>query len=484
MILAAAVLYLGFLVGIGLWSLSRTRTPRDFFLAGGKVGLIPAVLATMASIMSGFVFVGGPGLFYSVGLSSFWITVSSSFTGAMMCWLLARPLHQIAQREDCLTIPDVIYLRFGCRFSSGLAGVGILIGVIGYLATQMTALGVIVASMLPISLSTAMWLGAGVLVFYTVAGGMLAGVYTDVVQGAIMLWAATLVFLFALQAAGGLQSISRTLLQQDPSFLHPWGITGSMGALSWFFVFAVGALGQPHVVHKFMMIKNLRVLRYFPLILAVSMILCGLIWLGGGLAVKTLVLRGELAPLSNPDEAITVFLREFTPTWLTALVYAGILSAIMSTADSFVNIGAAVLTRDFPRAAGYALRNQVFLGRVFSLLLFVLALIFARLAGDRVAYLGIFGFGTFAAALTPSLILGLNWERANYWAARSSILAGILLNVSLEALDRAGLYGLQVAPAAVSLSFSFLIFLGAGGITSGSFTWRSHVNRGRNSEGY
>ncbi len=469
MIFGAALVYLLFLLVIGFWSLGKTRDANDFFLAGKRLGLIPVALATMASIMSGFVFVGGPGLFYSLGLSSFWIIISSSFTGAMMCWVLARPLKEMASRGDCLTIPDVIYFRYGCRFSSGMAGIGILIGVVGYLATQLQALGIILSSMLSISTEKAVLLGIGVLVFYCVAGGMMASVVTDMFQGVIMLGAATLVFFFALQTGGGMDSISRTLLDQQPAFFHPWGMTSPFHSLSWFFVFAVGSLGQPHVVHKFMMVCDLKVLKYFPLILAVSMILCGLIWLGCGLTVKSLVLKGVLVPLPNPDQTITVFLEKYTPTWLITLTYAGILSAIMSTADSFANVGAAVLTRDLPRATRRTLRNEVAWGRFFSLLLFILAFFFARRMSELVAYLGIFGFGTFAAALTPALALGLNWKCAGYWAARSSILFGIVTNSVLEILDRTGFYSLEVAPSALSLICSFLVFLLVGGITPASW---------------
>ena len=79
--------------------------------------------------------------------------------------------------------------------------------------------------------------------------------------------------------------------------------------LSWFFVFSIGSLGQPHVVNKFMMIRDLKVLRFFPLALALSMLLCSLIWLGSGLAVKGLVLGNVIPPLSDPDQTIMVFLK-------------------------------------------------------------------------------------------------------------------------------------------------------------------------------
>src|SRR5512138_3836748 len=123
MIAGVILAYLVLLSLIGLWTVRRSRGSTDFYLAGRRLGLLTSVLATMASIMSGFVFVGGPGLFYSVGLGSFWIVISASFTGAMMAWLLARPLHDLASERGCLTIPDVVLARYGCRFCSGASAV-------------------------------------------------------------------------------------------------------------------------------------------------------------------------------------------------------------------------------------------------------------------------------------------------------------------------------------------------------------------------
>ncbi|MBI4446926.1 MAG: hypothetical protein HY645_13605 [Acidobacteria bacterium] len=461
MTLIVALLYLLALVGIGLWSISRTRNDRDFYLAGSRLGLLPVSAATMSSIMSGFVFVGGPGLFYSVGLSSFWITISSSFTGAMMCWLLARPLQQMAEREGCLTIPDIVFQRYRCRFSSAMATVGIMLGVVGYLATQLEAVGFIIQSQFPVSPGWAALIAMAVLVFYTVAGGMIACVYTDILQGALILFTSLAVFFVALKTGGGLSAMSYTLVESDAGLMHPWGTVGAFGALSWFFVFSIGSLGQPHVVHKMMMVRDLRVLRYFPLILALAMVLCGAVWLGGGLAIKSLVLRGEIAPLRAPDFAITEFLRFAAPAWLQALAYTGVLAAIMSTVDSFANVGAGAMVRDFPRALRRPLPKRLLWGRLATFSLFCAAYLFARYWGGLVAYLGIFGFSTFAAALTPTLALGLNWPEAGPWAARLSILTGLIANLLFELLSRAGLYDLAILPSACALALSFMVFIGA-----------------------
>jgi SSS family transporter len=459
MTLAGALLYLLALVAIGLATLRHNRTASDFFLAGKRIGLVPLTFTTMASIMSGFVFVGGPGLFYEVGMGSFWIIISSSFTGALMCWVLAKPLQEMAHKHGCLTIPELLGARFNCRVSSSLATVAILLGVMGYLAVQLQALGVILSSLLSISVTSAILIGVGFLAFYSIAGGMLATIYTDMLQGIIMLWAATLLFVFALDSAGGMSTISLSLLKSQPEVVLPWGTVGPVACLSWFFVFSIGSLGQPHVVNRFMMARDLRVFRYFPLILAIAMIVCGLIWLGVGLSVKSLVYQGLLSPLGHPDQAITTFIDHFAPAWLAILAYVGIVAAIMSTADSFVNVGAAALTRDLPRILGLNLKNEVLWARVGVMALFAAAVLFVFQVKTLVGYLGVFSFGTLAACLVPALALGLNWDGANRVGVMLSLVTGLLSSILLEVLDRVGVYASEIPPAAFSLCASLMVFL-------------------------
>ena len=95
------------------------------------------------------------------------------------------------------------------------------------------------------------------------------------------------------------------------------------------------------------------------------------------------------------------------------------------------------------------------------------AALFAWLYGDLVALLGTFAFGTFAAALAPALVVGLNWRRVTAAAAGASIATGIVVNLGLEFLSRQtifpGLPAPSIAsgapPAAVALAASFSVLL-------------------------
>jgi Na+/pantothenate symporter len=81
-----------------------------------------------------------------------------------------------------------------------------------------------------------------VLVFYCVTGGIIASVYTDLVQGIVMVVAAVLVLATAISAVdGGMAGMSQTILADDPEAMSPWGTLGMVGCLSWYFVFVLGA---------------------------------------------------------------------------------------------------------------------------------------------------------------------------------------------------------------------------------------------------
>ncbi len=235
-----------------------------------------------------------------------------------------------------------------------------------------------------------------------------------------MVGAAIAVFYYALQAGGGLEThgaIHHRVRLFGPGHLDPLGAIPVFTAMGFFLVFAVGNLGQPHMLHKFFMLDDPRKLKWMPMIVGVTQTLCVLIWLGIGLAVPSLVAGGKLAPLVNPDDASPQFLLNFTPEILAGIVFAGILAAIMSTADSFVNIGSAAIVRDLPKAIGRKVNDELFWGRIAVVGIAVSAAVFAYFYGDLIALLGTFAFGTFGAALGPALAIGLNWRRVTAAAA-------------------------------------------------------------------
>jgi Na+/proline symporter len=469
-IVGVAVAYFAVVAAIGAWATRRTRTASDFFVAGQGIGLWPLAIASMAATLSGFAFIGGPGLVYSVGVGAVFIILPVSLTNAMGAWVLAKRMRLLAEVRDMITVPDAIGARYRSRLAQGLAAVAILIAVVGYMATNVLALGLVIDAIFGVGLVWGIWIGTLITLAYSVSGGILAGVYTDVFQGSLMALASVLVFVYVLEAGSGLSGISRTILGADPGFLGPWGKLTPLAALSFFFVFGLGSLGQPHVVHKFYMLRDPRRLKWYPLIMTVALFVTLLLYVGVGLAVKSLVVTGAMPALGRPDDATPTFLLRFTPLLLAALVFSGVAAAIMSTVNSFMSIGAAALTHDLPVAFGRRVGNELRWGRISTVVIAVIASLVAQASGTLVAFLGIFGWGLFASTLVPALAIGLNWQGATRAGAVASIATGIVVTLVFETLAYFKVYSFPagVTVSGLSLVASVLVFLVVSHLTRAS----------------
>ncbi len=470
-IVGCVAAYMVLCIGVGLWALKLTKSTKDFFMAGRNLGILVTAVAVFSSTMSGFGFVGGPGLVYRMGTSSFWIVIATSISYCLAFYLLGKRIRLFAELRESVSLPDAVAARYGSNTTAALTAVAILLGVMGYLATQILAMAITLQSVLAgvewigtIRLEFCVAISCAVLVFYCVTGGIIASVYTDLVQGLLMMLAAVLVFLTAAAAVdGGVMAMSQTMLRDDPESIGPWGSRGIFCCLSWYFLFGLGLVGQPHVITKMMMSRRVSDARQMLPLSVFGYGVTALLWIGIGLAMRTLVLQGDHTALMKPDDAAPEFLQSYAHPLLAGLVFAGLFAAIMSTADSFLNIGAAAVVHDIPRAVrGRSLDNELFWARTGTGVIAIVASGFALWAyyvsKDLVALLGAFGWGTFAAALVPTVAIGFNWKRATPLAANVAIVTSLVFNFSIK------LFGITIPYAinegAIALLISLTLFFG------------------------
>jgi SSS family transporter len=469
-ILGSLVVYLLFCVVVGVWAMRRTKSAGDFFVAGRSLGPAVVGLAIFSSTMSGFGFVGGPGLVYSTGISSLWMCVTSPLGLALGFYLVAKRIRIVAELRDTVSLPDVIAARYDSEVARFLTAITIILGVMGYMATQILAMAIVLKTLLSstavfadVSLITCALISTAVLLFYSVTGGIIASVYTDLVQGAVMVVAGVLVFVTAINVFdGGMQEASTILFADDPETIMPFGTVGVITCIGWFFMFGVGLAGQPHVITKMMMNKNLSDNRTILPLAALGYIMTALLWISIGLIMRAVVIAGVEDPLTAPDQAAAAFLSIFAHPLLAGVVFAALFAAIMSTADSFLNIGAAAVIHDIPRAfRGRTLDNELLWARLATFGLCVIAIAFALYSyyinNRLVALLGAFGWGTFAAAIVPVVMLGLNWQRATKEAAIAAIASSLLINFFVEISDVAIPYGLPGGFLALASSMTVFI---------------------------
>src|SRR5215216_5826682 len=160
-IVAVALAYFAVIVGISVWAARRTKSASDFFVAGHGIGLVALTVASVSTSVSGFAFIGGPGLIYTVGLAAMFIVLPASVTNVMGAWVLAKRMRLLGEARGLMTVPDAIGARYRSNAAQGLSGVAILVGIVGYMATNALAMGVVINSIFGVGLGWGIWIGMG-----------------------------------------------------------------------------------------------------------------------------------------------------------------------------------------------------------------------------------------------------------------------------------------------------------------------------------
>jgi Na+/proline symporter len=403
-------------------------------------------------------------------MTSLWMVCVASMGYAVAFFLVAKRIRMIAGVRDALSLPDIVAARYSSETMRALTAITILLGVIGYLATQILAMALVLQTLLGatetfagISLVVCVAISLAVLVFYSVTGGIVASVYTDLVQGAVMVAAGGfIVFAAAAVFEGGLAQASATVFADDPEAMLPFGTTGIVASLGWAFVFGMGLAAQPHLVTKFMMNRRLSDNRLiFPAALF-GYFMAALLWLCVGVVMRAVVVGGELQPLGAPDSAAPVFLELYAHPLLAGVVFAALFAAIMSTSDAFLNVGTAAVVHDLPRAlTGRTLTRELLWARVTTVVITLVAAGFALWSyygnARLIALLGAFGWSTFAAALVPVVVIGLNWKRASPRAAAAAVVASLVLNFAIEIFSVRLPWGLNGGYVAILASMTLFL---------------------------
>ncbi len=460
-ILIFGAVYLLIVVLIGVWGYLQTNTTTDFLITGKSVGTWVLAMTAFSVIQSGFGFVGGPELVYAFGTTGLWIFFSAPL-GFLITWVvLGKRMRLLADIRNVLTLADGMYARYESDTVRGLTGIAVVVGVIAYLATNLAALQYVMRAIFGIPVVWGLVGGAVILLAYSMLGGMIAGVWTDFLQAITMIVGATFVFAYALSFGGGMANISQNLASADPNLVSPFGTLGGptaavFGALAWWILFAVGSAGQPHLVTKFYMSRNLKILKWGAPIAAISYAISSLIAFSAGLSMRAMVEAGEIQETFSASEVAPVFVLEYTPGVVAGLILAALLAAIMSTSDSFLNIGAAAVSRDIPRALGRPITNdrtelRVTQGALAGLTVLATGVVYYSDA--LVGILGTIGWGFFAAVFVPIVALGMNWKGATAEGAIAATVGGLVVNVLYSAVpmaaDVAGFAGLATAITAL-----------------------------------
>ncbi len=147
---------------------SGVRTGALRLVAVGASGI--AVANTSAF---GGVTVARWGLVYTIGLGAVVIILPAALINSMGAWVMAKRLRLRAEVREMITIPDAIAARLDSRVAQRLAGLAIVPAVVGYMATNLLALGPVIDAIFRVNHGAAIWIGTVVALAYAASGGIL-----------------------------------------------------------------------------------------------------------------------------------------------------------------------------------------------------------------------------------------------------------------------------------------------------------------------
>jgi sodium/proline symporter len=360
LVLSSFFLSLLIFTGIGaLSSLSRKSTTEDYLLAGREMPPWLVALSAVATLSSGFMFVGQIGLTYRVGLSSMWWLVGWT-VGDLLAWLFVyERLRRLSEERREISVLALLGTRSdkGRRVLVPLAAGLTVFYLAMYAAAQLKAGSTALQSIFGMPASTGAILGAVVVVIYCYAGGIRASIWTDGAQSLVMFVSMALLTAVAAARVGGPPELMAALAEIDPALAQPLPQKLPLGFgiyLAGMVFGGLGVVGQPHILVRSMSIRDPRRIRTARLYYFLWLVPFYVMAIFVGLYARVLLpdLGGAGTTLAS-EQALPLLSIDLLPDLLIGLMLAGLFSATMSTADSQILACTSAVTQDLqPRWSG------------------------------------------------------------------------------------------------------------------------------------
>ena len=469
--LIVVAVYILSLLGIGFYAYKQRQKDnmQDFFLAGRNLGFTILFLTLYATQYSGNTLLGFSGATYRNGLS--FLVCVHFMTAIVVCYLLFAPqLYRLSRQNQFLTPGDFIFHRYQNQLLRILVTLIMVFALANFALAQMRTLGTafegISQGRIP------MWAGviglALVMLIYESLGGMRSVAWTDAIQGGMLLAGFTILIGIAFSQFGSLQEAIEKLAS-NPGTLHKIKPPDAEGARNWMsFVLLVGlgAAIYPQAIQRVYAARDVGILKrslatmaFMPLVTALVSVMIGLL-----MAAHLPDLEKEfLGTGAIPSETVLtqmcleIMQQSVFGYWLVVIVFASLLAAVMSTADSALLSISSMITHDIYGQTFRPDADQAHLTRVGKSITWILMipLVWAALAyeGNLIQLLKI-KFELLIQCV-PAIYMGVHSKSLNARAVITGLMVGLVVTLGLIAMGWSRVLGIH--SGIIGLAFNLAI---------------------------
>ncbi len=430
---AVFVVYLVVVVALGIAAArSVGSTKREYFLAGDKLPWWMVGGSIVAANISSHHFIGVMGTAYARGFVAMTIEWGAILIGFNALLWVFLPFYL---RNGFYTMPEFLLRRFGSAARTAFA----LLILITYIFVEIAAvlyLGAIALhALLGIPMTSSIIIIAVFTGIYTIAGGLRAVVWTEMLQLVVLLTGGIALSAATIHAAGGWNAIMASsadwhliLPATDADF--PW--TMYLGGITCISVFYCAA--NQFIVQRTLAAKNEWHARMGVVFTDYLKFLMPLIIIVPGL------LAPQLFPkLEKPDMAFPTLVKELLPPGLVGLVMAGLVAAVMSHLSGAVNSCTTIMTVDLYLAHWRKQadeRQAVWFGKLAGAVIVVLGILWAVVLlghSDKPVFIYLLNaYGYVTPGIATMFLLGILWRRTTHAGALTAGALTIPLSVLLE----------------------------------------------------
>ncbi|TQR07784.1 sodium:solute symporter family protein [Psychrobacillus soli] len=430
------IAYLIMLIVLGfLATRGQKDTADDYYVAGRSMNKWVVAGTYGASFMSAGTFIGQMGVNYSFGWSQIWNFNATLLPMFILAVFFAKKFWRIGYYYGARSMPDLIGLRYPSKFTRGFYSLVILLIYTVGMAAMYLGIFTILSLVTDLSYMTCITIGAVVVLIYSFSGGAKAVAWTDTACLVLMIFAIVVSVSVALVKGGGFENLVTAFGQvttpegktwmEGSALLSPTNSYFTFGmVISYFLVWTLGNLSQPHQMTRVYLAKDEK-----AAISGVALILIpNCIILIGGLIISAYA-RVTYPNLEKIDYAFPSVVMGALPPLVAALVFVGIIAAVMSTASTMLIISSQTTGYDIykklinPDASEKTVVN---ISRITMIVCTIVSIIIAYFAQtiQGIFFLWSSAFAMMGAGVLPSLIGTFYWKRANSQACLSSMITG------------------------------------------------------------
>lgn len=442
-VLIAFVIYLCIMLGIGFYFSNKSKKMSDYFLAGRGLGSWVTAMSAQASDMSGWLLMGLPGAAYATGMGNYWIAIGLAI-GTILNWaFVAKPLRRFTEVcGDSITIPQYFQNRFksDSPVVRMVCAIVIFIFFLVYTTSAFVSGGKLFQVVFNIDPNNdtyskaAIIISALIIVTYTFFGGFNAVAWTDLIQGLLMV--ITIVIL-PIALIANTPDFSAEMLANTPKMVAEGADAGGfmsmvsgrsavsiISDLAW----AFGYFGMPHILVRFMAIKDTKEVKKSGII-AVVWVLISLTAavLVGVLGRAYLDSQNTVLDAASMELIFITTVKRLFPSFLGGIFLSAVLASIMSTADSQLLVTASAVVNDFYTIVvkkETSEKKLMWISRISVMAISVIACILALNPNDSIMGIVSNAWAGFGAAFGPAILLSLYWKRLTIKGTVAGIIGG------------------------------------------------------------